>query len=102
MKGLTLIFLLCAALLLVACGSSSSVSSTGTGVAACDEYLAKADKCMNSPNMPEDIRNEYKKTMEQNRGAWKQAASTAEGRAELEKQCKMVLDSQRTMLDNCK
>lgn len=101
MKGLTLIFLLCAAILLAACSSSSS-TGMGIGVASCDEYFAKADKCMNNPNMPEEIKSEYKKAMEQNRESWKKAASTSEGRDALDKQCKAVLEQQRTILDNCK
>ena len=116
MRALTLLFLLCAALLLVACGSSSNSGNAGgagggggttagfTGVAACDEYLAKVEKCANSPNVPEEAKASFKQALsDQNREAWKKASSTPEGRAMLEKQCKSMMDFARTALDNyCK
>jgi hypothetical protein len=137
MKGLTLIFLLCAALLLAACGGSSNQANSGgnaggenkggtnaggttktetktetkgsdtstagavTGIAACDEYIAKVEKCVNSPKWPEQVRTTYKQNLEQYRAAWKQAASTPEGKATLESQCKTVLQAAAAALDAC-
>jgi hypothetical protein len=97
MKGLTLIFLLCSLLLTVSCSSSSS----GTGVAACDTYLAQVEKCANNPNVPEEAKNEYKKNLEKSREDMKKLASTAEGKTELEKQCKAMMDAQKSLLEIC-
>jgi hypothetical protein len=104
MKGLILSTLACAAFTLVGCSSSSSLSSgSSTGVAACDQYLAKVEKCMNSSNMPEAARNAYKQSLsEQSLAAWKQAASTPEGKAMMEKQCATLLETAKTALDNCR
>jgi hypothetical protein len=112
MKGLILIFSLCAALLLAACGSSSNNSSSGgggggstgsvTGIAACDEYIAKLDKCMNNPNIPESVRTNWKQSLEKGRESWKQGAATAEGRAAAEAQCKAAMDTAKAFLDTCK
>ena len=56
MKKLTLI--LCLGFLLTGCSGdkpavNSTTSTTETGVPACDEYLAKAEKFVNNPNIPE-------------------------------------------------
>lgn len=128
MKGLTFL-LLFAAFALAGCGSTEQTKSGGnqtaanssptkpaenkssdtasvkteTGVAACDEYLARIEKCMNNPNVPQATRDAWKQSLEQNRGAWKQAASTAQGKASLETSCKMAMDSAKPMLDQyCK
>ena len=104
MKGLAFSLLLCAALSLAGCSSSSSLSSGSlTGVAACDQYLAKVEKCMNDSRMPEGARNAYKQALsEQSLSAWKQAASTPDGKAMMEKQCATLLEATKTALDNCK
>lgn len=118
---------LCFALLLMGCGSSGESNSnnrTGdnssttkpaetkspdttttsgvTGVAACDEYLSRVEKCMNNPNVPQATKDIYKQSLEQNRAAWKQAASTPQGKASLESSCKTALDAAKTFLDSCK
>jgi hypothetical protein len=129
MKALTLIFLLCGALLFIGCSKTDNANtanannsnansnakpaattkaadtaSTGTsiGVAACDEYLAKVEKCMNNPNVPEAAKAAYKSSMEQNRAAWKQAASTPQGKASLETSCKTAMDSAQSFFATCK
>jgi hypothetical protein len=71
-------------------------------VAECDEYLAKIQKCMDSPNVPEAAKAAYRSTMEQNRAAWKQAASTPQGKASLTTSCKAALDSAQSFLATCK
>ena len=82
--------------------SSTSSSGAATGVAACDEYLTKIEKCMNNPNVPEAMKAAYRQSLEQNRAAWKKAAATPEGKAGLEKSCKQALDSAKTFIDTCK
>jgi hypothetical protein len=71
-------------------------------VAACDEYMAKVEKCVNSPNVPEAAKAAYRQSLEQNRTAWRQAASTPQGKASLETSCQTALASARTFLDTCK
>lgn len=131
MKALTLIFLLCGALFFIGCNKTDNANtangnsnnsnakpaaskgaepastvaagnSTSIGVAACDEYLAKVDKCMNNPNVPEVAKAAYRNSMEQNRKAWQQAASTPQGKASLETSCKTALDNAQSFFATCK
>lgn len=112
MKKLTLAFTLCAAFLLTACGggdksdakpttakTETTTTTAETGVPACDEYLAKVDKLMNNPNLPQASKDAYKQSLEQNRTAWKQAAASPQGKAGMESGCKIALDSIRSMPD---
>lgn len=73
-----------------------------TGVAACDEYLSKVEVCLNKPNVPEATKAAYRQSLEQNRAAWKRAASSAQGKASLEASCKMAIDSAKPFFDGCK
>jgi len=96
MKKLTLV--LCFGFLLTGCGgdrssATSTSSTTETGVPACDEYLAKVEKFVNDPNVPQITKDTYKQSLEQNRMAWKQAALTAQGKQQLDASCKMALAS---------
>ncbi len=132
MKALTLIFLLCGALFFIGCSKTDDANtangnsnnsnakpapttkgaepattvaagnSTSIGVAACDEYLAKVEKCMNNPNVPEVAKAAYRSSMEQNRKAWQQAASTPQGKATLETSCKTAMDSAQAFFATCK
>jgi len=108
MKKLTIIFAFYLAIFLTACcgaaandkptaNSTTKTETTSTtaetGVAACDEYLAQVGKLMNNPNVPQATRDAYKQSLEQNRTAWKQAASSPQGKQQLESSCKIALDS---------
>ena len=102
MKKLTLI--LCFGLLFTGCGGDktiavSTTSTTETGVPVCDEYLAKVEKFVNNPNVPQTTRDAYKQSLEQNRTAWKQAAATVQGKQQLESSCKMALESAKPAFD---
>lgn len=81
---------------------SDTTSSGATGVASCDEYLSKVEKCLNNPNVPQATKDIYKQSLEQNRAAWKQAASTPQGKANLETSCKAAIDAAKTFFDSCK
>lgn len=131
MKALTLILLLCSALFFIGCSKTeensnagnannsnakpaattkaaepASTASTGSattvGVAECDEYLAKVQKCMDNPNVPEAAKAAYKSSMEQNRKAWQQAASTPQGKASLATSCKAAMDAAQSFFATCK
>ncbi|MGA9993795.1 MAG: hypothetical protein WBP93_00130 [Pyrinomonadaceae bacterium] len=82
--------------------ASTTTTAAVTGVAACDEYLARVEKCMNNPHVPEASKAAYKQSLEQNRNAWKQAAATPQGKASLETSCKAALDGAKAFLDSCK
>ena len=102
MKKLTLT--LCLGLLLAGCSgdkptANSTTSTADTGVPACDEYLAKVEKFVNNPNVPQATKDAYKQSLEQNRTAWKQAASTAQGKQQLETSCKQALESAKPAFD---
>lgn len=117
MKKLTITLTLCLGLLLAGCGGSdkpeansttktepttkteTTTSAAETGVPACDEYLAKVEKFVNNPNVPQATKDAYKQNLEQNRTAWKQAASTAQGKQQLESSCKMALEAAKPAFD---
>ncbi len=73
-----------------------------TGVAACDEYLEKLEEFIENPKVPQASKDAFKGSLEQNRTAWKQAASTPQGKAGLESSCKMALDSIKPTLEQWK
>jgi hypothetical protein len=77
-------------------------TAADTGVAVCDEYLTKVEKCLNNPHVPEAAKAAYRTSLEQNRTAWKQAASTPQGKAALETSCKSALDGAKSFLATCK
>ena len=62
------------------------------GVAECDEFLTKYQKCIDS-KMPEQVRATTRDSLKQTAEAWKQAASTPEGKTALANACKQMMDS---------
>lgn len=84
--------------------NSAAPSSAGvTGVASCDEYIALYERCANSPNIPEQARATYRSTLEQSRTAWRTAASTPEGKAQLATTCQQQLSTVKAQLEQlCK
>lgn len=128
MKRLTLILTLALSLALVALGSvgcsttespntnndnkavltttpaapAAATTAAVTGVAACDEYLTRVEKCLESRNVPEAAKAAYRQSLEQNRTAWKQASATPQGKAALETSCKAALDGASSFLASCK
>ena len=106
---------LCAltALLLAACGGSggntANTTANGggtaaqTGVASCDEYLARVEKCVNNPGVPETVKATYRNSLQLNRDTWKKAAADPTAKAQLETTCKQALDAVKSTLDQfCK
>lgn len=73
-----------------------------TGVASCDEYLNRVDFCLTKSSVPDRMKSAYRKSREQNRSAWKQAASTQVGKEQLESTCKMALDAAKSFFESCK
>jgi len=116
MKNPALIFTFCLAVFSTACGaaksekpasaattkaaaSSTDASTSVTNVAACDEYLVKVEKFLDNENVPQETRNAYRQTLEQNRTAWRQAALTPQSRAQLETSCQTAADSIKPVLE---
>lgn len=79
--------------------AANTAAKGATGVAACDEYLAAVEKFVNNQSVPQTVRDTYKQSLEQNRTAWQQAASTAQGKTALESSCKTALESAKPMLE---
>lgn len=63
-----------------------------TGVAECDEYIKKYESCLMS-KVPEAGRTGLKASLDQSRQAWKQAASTLQGKQSLVAVCKQATDA---------
>ena len=82
--------------------AATTTTAANTGVASCDEYLTQVEKCLNNPQVPEQAKAAYRASLEQNRTAWKQAASTPQGKAALEASCKAALDGAKGFLATCK
>lgn len=62
------------------------------GVPECDEYLTKYLTCIDS-KVPEAARASVRQSLEQTKAAWKQAASTPEGKAGLAMGCKQATEA---------
>jgi hypothetical protein len=80
--------------------ASSSAASTATaefGVPECDDYLAKYLACVDS-KVPEAARAMVRQQLDQTKAAWKQAASTPQGKAGLAMGCKQALDAAKTSM----
>jgi hypothetical protein len=89
-----------------ACGggasSSSSAPAAGAGgaefgVAECDDYIKKYTACVDS-KVPEASRVMIKQQLDQTKSAWKQAASTADGKAALAAGCKQATEMAKTSM----
>jgi len=69
-----------------AAGSSSVVADGDFGVPECDQYMRKYVACIES-KVPEMARAAMKQGLDQTKSAWKQAASTPQGRTGLAQAC---------------
>ncbi len=66
--------------------SAASVAAGDFGVPECDAYMKKYLACIDS-KVPEAGRAMLKQSLDQQKAAWKQAASTPEGKAGLAMGC---------------
>lgn len=71
--------------------TTAAVAKGDFGVPECDEYMSKYLACIDS-KVPEAARAMMRQGMEQTKAAWKQAASTPEGRQGLVMGCKAASD----------
>jgi len=72
----------------------ASASGDKIGVAACDEFLEKYEKCV-MDKVPDAQKEMMKGSIKQWREAWKQAAATPAGKTALESSCKQTLEAQK-------
>jgi hypothetical protein len=102
----TLVALVATGLLVAGCctgksGDSGSGSGSGAGPAAatgdsvgvqeCDDYLTKLQACLGK--MPAAAKPAMEQSFKQSREAWKAAAATPAGKAQLKITCKASLDA---------
>ena len=72
--------------------ASTAAAGDKIGVEECDDYIAKYEACI-SAHVPEASRAAMKTAFEQSRAAWRQAASTPQGKASLAQACKTARDA---------
>ena len=80
-----------------ASSSAASIATAEFGVPECDDYLAKYLACVDS-KVPEAARAMVRQQLDQTKAAWKQAASTPQGKAGLAMGCKQALDAAKTSM----
>jgi hypothetical protein len=66
-----------------------AVATGDFGVAECDNYMKKYLACVDS-KVPEAARAMMRQQLDQTKAAWKQAASTPQGKAGLSAGCKQI------------
>ena len=83
--------------------ATTTTTSSGdkVGVPECDEYLTKMEACL--AKLPAVAKDQYEKSFEQTRTAWRNAASTPQGKASLAQACKAMTDQMKTSMKsyNC-
>jgi hypothetical protein len=70
-------------------GSGGAVAAGDFGVPECDSYMKKYMDCLDS-KAPAAVKDTMKTALTQQKEAWKQAASTAEGKKALADACKQA------------
>jgi hypothetical protein len=74
-----------------ASSGAATVAAGDFGVPECDNYMKKYVACIDS-KVPEAGRAMMRQALDQQKAAWKQAASTPEGRSALATGCKAAED----------
>jgi curli biogenesis system outer membrane secretion channel CsgG len=70
-------------------GATSSLGTTAAGefgVPECDSYMSKYKACLDS-KVPDNVKPMLKTTLDQTAAAWRQAASTPQGKSALAQSC---------------
>jgi hypothetical protein len=70
-------------------GGGAAAGGDSTGVKECDEYMKKWNDCYKDPTMKAAAKPGLDATV----SAWKEAASTPQGKAALATTCKSMVDS---------
>ncbi len=87
-------------------GTTTTTTTTGgepIGVTECDQFIARYEECINS-NVPESARASVRTQIDAMRTAWRNAASTPQGRAGLAQGCRAAQESARQQMTqyNCR
>ena len=97
------IAMVCGLLFFANCGGKTETntavvtSSDSVGVAECDEYIKKYEACLTKiAEKAPQAQPGMKTAFEQQRSAFKQAASTEQGKASLATTCKQAIESAKT------
>jgi hypothetical protein len=91
-KAIVGVLVMCV-LSVVACKKKDEAMAAGgaIGVAECDEYIAKYQKCIDK--MPAAAQTTAQAGFKAQQDAWKASASTPEGKAALKTGCKATLEA---------
>jgi hypothetical protein len=74
-----------------ATAASTASPAPGFGVPECDDYIKKYSSCIDK--LAPAAQGASRQALEQSRAAWKQAASTDQGKAALAASCKAASDA---------
>ena len=77
--------------------AKTSDSGEKIGVPECDEFIAAYETCV-SAHVPATAQAQYKAALAGWRNAWRNAASTPQGKAGLAKTCKTVIEQTRASM----
>lgn len=77
--------------------STSGVAAGDFGVPECDQYMKKYMACIDS-KVPDMVKPTLKASFDQQKEAWKKAASTPEGRAGLANACTQMEAQSKTAM----
>lgn len=72
--------------------SSTAAAAGELGVPECDTYMKKYTTCIDN-KAPKEVKDAMKTAFEQQKTAWKQAASTDDGKKALASACKQADDA---------
>ena len=72
------------------------------GVAECDEYLEKVEKCGGSKNLPEAAKASLRESVAANRDAWKKLAANPATKKTLASVCQTALEQTKATFALCK
>lgn len=82
---------------LLVAGTVSNAQAQSTGIAACDDFLAKYDTCVTS-KLPAAQRATYQAQLDQTRKLWLEAAKNASTKATMEATCKQTSEAMKMAL----
>ncbi len=111
MRTIAPVTTLLAVLVLAACGksetpatssatptaTSSSSTASRTGVAECDDYLAKYEACL-AAKVPESAHAMLRQSLDATRAGWKQVLASPGGKDALRTSCVAARDATRASL----
>jgi hypothetical protein len=77
--------------------TATTASTNGTGVAECDDYLARYEACL-ADKVPESARAMLRQSLDATRASWNQVLATPGGKDALKTSCVAARDATRMSL----